>query len=81
MFVDDSFFVTTALIINHEIEASIEALYIVLCFLDLTASQDPLSLDRYFQSVCPDERIQLGKIINTRTMSISITELKGLAII
>ena len=37
MFVDDSLVVATALIIKHEMAASIEALYIVLGFPDLTA--------------------------------------------
>ena len=37
MFVDDSLFVSTALIIKHSMVASIEALYIVLGFPDLTA--------------------------------------------
>ena len=63
MFVDNSLFVTTALIIKHAMAANIEALCIVLGFPDLTARQNPLSLDKYSQSVCSYERIQLGKLV------------------
>ena len=52
MFVDDSLFVVTTLTIKYEMIASIEELYIVLGFLNLTARHNPLSLDKYSQSVC-----------------------------
>ena len=81
MFIDDSLFVATALIIKHAMAASIEALYIVLGFPDLTARQNPLNLDKYSQLVCSYERIQLGKLVNSRSMSFGITEPKRLAMI
>ena len=55
--------------------------YIVICFPDLTARQNSLSLDKNFQSIYSYERIQLGKLVNLRTMTISITESKRLTII
>ena len=48
MFVDDSLFVVVEPSIRHVMAATIEALYIVLGFLDLKARQDPLSLDKYY---------------------------------
>ena len=51
--------------------ASIEALYIILGFPDTSIRQDPLSLDKYFESVCSYERIQLGVKVNTRKMVIN----------
>ena len=81
MFVDDSLFVVTALIIKCVMAASSEALYIVLGFPNLTSRQSPLSLDKYPQSVCSYERIQLGKFINSRSMNFGITKPKHLAMI
>ena len=81
MFVDDSLFTNTASVIKHAMVASIEALYIVLGFPEETIRQNPLSLDKYFQSICSYERVQLGKLVNTRKMSVGITETKRLAMI
>ena len=81
MFVDDSLFVAVALVIKNEMTASVEALYLFFGFPDLTARQDPLSLDKCFQSVWSFERIQLGKLVNSRTMTINVTESKRLAMI
>ena len=61
--------------------ASIEALYVILGFSDLTARQNPLSLDKYSQSVCSYGRILLGILANSRSMSFSITKPKRLAMI
>ena len=52
MFVDDSLFVVTTLTIKYEMIASIEELYIVLGFLNLTARHNPLSFDKYSQLAC-----------------------------
>jgi len=61
--------------------ASIEALYIILGFSEVDKRQDALSLDKYFESVCSYERIQLGVNINTRTMSIGLTDKKRFAML
>ena len=74
MFVDDSLFVQTRDNMKHAMAASIEALYIILGFPDIKTRQNPLSLDKYFESVCSHERIQLGILINARKMTLSLTE-------
>ena len=81
MFVDNSLFVAVAIVIKHTMTASIEVLYIVLGFLDLTARQDSLSLDKDFQSIYSYERIELRKLVNSRTMTISLTEPKRITVI
>ena len=54
--------------------ASIEALYIVLGYSKVEIRQDPLSIDKYYQSICFYKRIQLGKVVNTMTLGVGITE-------
>ena len=76
MFVDDSLFAQTRESIKHAMAASIEALYIILGFTDTERRQDPLSLDKYFELVCSYKRTQLGIDINTRRISISLTDIK-----
>ena len=61
--------------------ASIEALYLVLGFPDELVRQNPLSLDKYFQSIASYERVQLGKLVNTRTMSVGITDARRQAMV
>ena len=61
---------------KHAMAASIEALYIILGFPDVERRQDPLSLDKYFESVCSYKRTQLGIDINTRKMCVSLTDKK-----
>ena len=76
MFVDDSLFAQTRENMGHIMAASIEALYIILGFPDLEKRQNPLSLDKYYESVCSYERVQLGITINTRTMTLSLSRKK-----
>ena len=66
MFVDDSLFANIRETIPHSMAASIEALYIILSYPNTTIRQDALSLDKYFESTCSYQRIQLGININTR---------------
>ena len=66
---------------NHAMVASIEALYLVLGFPDELVRQNPLSLDKYFQSITFYERVQLGKLVNTRTMSVGITDTRRHAMV
>ena len=81
MFVDDSLYVHIASVIKHSMAASIEALYIVLGYPNDNIRIDALSLDKFFQSICSYERIQLGVSINTRTMTIGLSNLKRLSMI
>ena len=43
--------------------------------------QDPLSLDKYFESICSFQRIQLGINVNTRRMSLSLTDIKRVSML
>ena len=81
MFVDDSLFAQIREYIKHSMAASIEALYSVLGFPETAKRHDPLSLDKYFESVCSYIRTQLGIVINTRDMSIGLSEKKRLSIL
>ena len=81
MFVDDSLFAQIRDIIKHAMAASIEALYIVLGFPDLERRQNALSLDKYFETTCSFQRIQLGINVNTRTMTVGLTEIKRIAML
>ena len=81
MFVDDSLFAQTRDRIKHAMAASIEALHIILGYPNLDVRQNPLSLDKYFESTCSYERVQLGIKVNTRTMSLSLTDKKRLAML
>ena len=81
MFVDDSLFAQTRDNIKHAMAASIEALHIILGYPNTDIRQNPLSLDKYFESTCSYERIQLGIKINSRTMSLSLTDKKRKAMI
>ena len=74
IFVDDSLFAIVASIIKHAMTTSIEAFYLVLGLPDDLVRQNSLSLDKYFQSIASYQRIQLGKPVNTRTMSVVITD-------
>ena len=78
MFVDDNLFAQTKENIKHAMAASIEALYIILGFPELDKRQDALSLDKYFESICSHDRTQLGFQVNTRKMSVGLTEKKRL---
>ena len=81
MFVDDSLYVHIEPVIRHSMAASIEALYMVLGYPDITARQDALSLDKFLQSICSYQRDQLGVLINTRSMTIGLAEQKRLTMI
>ena len=81
MFVDNSLFAQTRNNIKHAMAASIEALHVILGYPDLEVRQNPLSLDKYFESSCSYERVQLGITINTRNMTIALTDKKRLSML
>ena len=57
MLIDDSLFVAITSVIKHSNICRIDKIYINSNFPNLTARQDLLSLDNYFQSVYYYERI------------------------
>ena len=81
MFVDDNLFAQTKLLMKHAMAASIEALYLILGYPETDKRQNPLSLDKYFESIWSYNSIQLGININTRSMTISLTEKNRIAMI
>ena len=60
---------------------SIEALYIVLGYPNVEIRQSPLSLDKYHKSICGYNRQQLGRILNTRSLGVGVTEEKRIKIV
>ena len=56
IFVDDSLFAQTRGQMKHAMAAGIELLYIILGYLDTDLRETPLSLDKYYESVCSYER-------------------------
>ena len=81
MFVDDSLFAQTRDNIKHPMAASIEALHIILGYPNTDVRQKPLSLDKYSESTCLYERMQLGIAENSRTMALSLADKKRLAML
>ena len=56
--------------------ASIEALYIVLGYSNIEIRPSPLSLDKYHKSTCSYNIHQPGKVLNTRSSEVGVTEEK-----
>ena len=65
---------------RHTMAASI-ALYMILDFSKVEMRQDPLSLDKYFESTCSYNRTQLGIDVHTRKISLGLTEKKTIEIL
>ena len=55
--------------------ASLEALFLLLGY-PCELRRSPLSMDKFYQAQCSWEKEQLGLIINTRTMTISLPQAK-----
>ena len=81
MFVDYSLFCNAFENIKHAMAASIEALYIVLGYPNVEIRQSPLSLDKYHKSICGYNRQQLGRVLNTRSLGVGITEEKRIKMV
>lgn len=60
--------------IRYSIVASIEALFILLGFPDVKKCQLALSVDKVLKSACLYKRVQLGILIDTRSMTVSLPE-------
>ena len=54
------------------IVASIDALFLLLGFLQDHLRQNSLSLDKFYESTCSYKRVQHGKKINTQTTMVPI---------
>ena len=55
---------------------NIESLYMILGYPDTNIRQYTLSLDIFLQSICSFARDQLGVLINTRSMTVGLAEVK-----
>ena len=55
------------------IVASIEALFLIFGRPMPEFRKSPLSMEKFLQAECSYEKIQLGKLINTRTMTVQMT--------
>ena len=81
MFVDYSLLSNTFENIKHAIAESIEALYILLGYSNIEIRQSSLSLDKYHKSTCSYNRHQLGRVLNTRSLGVGVSEEKRIKMV
>ena len=81
MFVDDNLMADIWEYLRPALAASTEALFILLSFPEETLRKSPLSIYKYYESLCSYSRKQLGYLINTRQLTVEITEEKRKEII
>ena len=62
--------------IQTAMAASLEALFQILGFPDESKRRSPLSLDKFFQAHCSWRKEQLGLIIDTRSMTVTLPQQK-----
>ena len=74
-FVDDTLMADVRRHILTAMAASLEALFLLLGY-PCEFRRSPLSMDKFYQAQCSWEKEQLGLIINTRTMTISLPQAK-----
>ena len=75
-YVDDTLMADVLKYIKIAMAASLESLYLTLGFPDETKRRSSLSIDKFYQAKCFWVREQLGLIINTRDMTISLPQAK-----
>ena len=75
-FVDDTLMADILYYIKMAMAASLESLYLTLGYPDETKRRSPLSIDKFYQAKCSWIKEQLGLIINTRDMTISLPQAK-----
>ena len=73
-FVDDNLMAEIRGYIKYAIVASIEALFILLGFPETEKRRLALSIDKFLKSDCSYQRVQLGFVVNTRLMTVSLPE-------
>ena len=66
MFANNNLIADTWEYLRPTLAASIEALFILLNFPEEPLKKSPLSIDKYYESLCSYSRKQLEYIINTR---------------
>ena len=76
MFVDDNLMANILRLMKQTMAASIESLLIILGFSETDKRRFALSLDKYFKTMCSWEREQLGLLVNTREMIVSLPPAK-----
>ena len=76
MFVDDNLMADTWENLRPALAASVEALFILLGFPEEELRKSPLSMDKCYESLCSYSRKQLRYLINTRELTVAITEEK-----
>ena len=81
MFVDDNLMADTWEYLKPALAASAEALFMLLDYPNEKLRKSPLSMDKYYESLCSYTRKQLGKEINTRKLIVTITEARRLEIL
>ena len=81
MYVDNNLLVDTWDRLKIALACSIEALYDILGHPNETLRKSPLSLDKYFEGLYSYSRKQLGRLINTRKLTVSIPDEKRQAVL
>ena len=76
MCVDDCLFFETRTLMPHSMAASIEALFFIFCAKKDEDLETSFSMNKYFQTEYSYQRIQMGRIINTKNMVVCLTDEK-----
>lgn len=76
MYVDDNLMADIKHKLIPALAASIESLFIILGFPDEEHRKNCLSIDKYIMSMCSFIRVQLGILLNTRTLTINLSDKK-----
>ena len=76
MYVDDNMMVDIHGYLTTALAASIEALFVLLGFPDEAVRKSPLTMDKYYESLCSYMRAQLARLVNTRHLNVSIPDEK-----
>ena len=76
MCVDDCLFFKTSTLMPHSMAASIEAPFFIFCAKKDEDLETSFSMNKYFQTEYSYQRIQMGRIINTRNMVVCLTDEK-----
>ena len=73
MLVDDNLYAETRDNIKKAIVTNIEAIFLILGFSEDHKRVNTISLDKFYESVCSYDRVQLEKRLNTKTMLVSLS--------
>ena len=73
-FVDDNLMAETQEYIRYAIVASIKALFILLGFPEAEKRRVALSAEKFIKSACSYKRVQLGILVDTRSMTVSLPD-------